>query len=484
MKWKKLGKIFDPTEHKLANNCTEFTQSPQALVFDDFVRIYFSTREKDRTGKYLSHISFIDIKKDLKTIINISKQTVIPLGNLGCFDEHGIFPMNVLKDGNRILAYTGGWSRRVSVSIETSIGLAMSSNNGLTFQKFGNGPILTSSLNESFLVGDPFVRKFNNTYHMWYIYGTKWVKHSNEISPERVYKIGHATSKDNILWVKENRQLITDKLDSDECQALPTVIDFENKYHMFFCYRRATDFRKNKNRSYRIGYAYSKNLINWVRRDNNVGIDVSEKGWDSEMVCYPHVFRCDNKVYMLYNGNEFGRFGFGLAVLNSQKNHKIDIFYMKKFDPNRNEKKIVYRIETATNGEIRDHLLKCNDDFLPLLSERVNIDEYAKKIFEKSVTFEAWSDNFLVGLVAAYFNDDEHKVGFISDVSLVKDYVGMGIASELTNQCIKYAKQHDFKEIKLEVYKDNNSAIHLYKKFGFKNSGKKGNNMSMKLINF
>lgn len=317
MKWTKLGKIFDPTEHKLANNCLEFAQSPQALVFDDFVRIYFSTREKDRTGKYLSHISFVDMKKDFKTIIKISKNTVIPLGNLGCFDEHGIFPMNVLRDGNKIFAYTGGWSRRISVSVETAIGLAISQNNGLTFKKGGDGPILASSLKEPFLVGDPFVQKYGNEYHMWYIYGTKWKSYPNEKSPDRVYKIGHAVSKDNLLWFKDNKQLIADKLDSDECQALPTVINFNNKYHMFFCYRKAADFRKNKKRGYRIGYAWSEDLVNWTRDDQKAGINLSDDGWDSEMVCYPHVFYCEGKIYMLYNGNEFGRFGFGLAILES-----------------------------------------------------------------------------------------------------------------------------------------------------------------------
>ena len=84
---------------------------------------------------------------------------------------------------------------------------------------------------------------------------------------------------------------------------------------MFFCYRQADGFRKNRDRSYRIGYAYSENLVDWTRDDENVGIDVSENGWDSDMLCYPHVFQCDGKIYLLYNGNEFGRLGFGLAVL-------------------------------------------------------------------------------------------------------------------------------------------------------------------------
>ncbi len=315
MKWKKLGQLFDPTKYKLPNNCMEFAQSPQALVFEDFIRIYFSTREKDRTGKYLSHISFVDIEKGCKKIIGISPNKVIELGGLGCFDEHGIFPMNIVIDKDRILAYTAGWNRKVSVSVDASIGLAVSYDNGVTFKKYGEGPVLTSSLFEPFLIGDPFVAIIENMYHMWYIRGTKWIESHEDNAPQRVYKIVHATSHDGISWQKEGRHLISDKLDPDECQALPTVLFFNGKYNMFFCYRYAIGFRKGKRRSYRIGYAYSEDLISWTRDDGNVGIDVSKDGWDSDMMCYPHVFQCDSSIYMLYNGNEFGRFGFGIAKL-------------------------------------------------------------------------------------------------------------------------------------------------------------------------
>jgi len=315
MNWRKLGKIFNPTEHKLANNCLEFAQSPQTLVFENFVRIYFSTREKDKTGKYLSHISFVDFDKNFKKIQNIASHTVIPLGELGTYDEHGIFPLNILRDGAKVIGYIGGWNRKVSVSVDGSIGLAISMDNGFSFERIGNGPVLTSSLNEPFLVGDPFVAKFDNTFHMWYIYGERWISNAGEKHPQRVYKIGHAISKDGIDWTKEGKQLISDKLNADECQALPTIIKHNNKYHMHFCYRQAYGFRNNKNNAYRIGYAFSSDLKNWIRDDHHVGIDVSENGWDSEMHCYPHVFQCDNKVYMLYNGNDFGRYGFGLAIL-------------------------------------------------------------------------------------------------------------------------------------------------------------------------
>lgn len=315
MIWEKLGKIFDPREYKLMNDCSEFAQSPQALVFDDFVRIYFSTRKKDPgNGKFLSYISFVDMDKNFKNVLRISTNTVIELGKLGCFDEHGIFPMNIVRYGDKIYAYTCGWNRKISVSVDTSIGFAISTDNGLTFKKLGDGPILTSSLHEPFLVGDPFVSRFEDRFHMWYIYGTHWKHYSTTIAPERIYKIGHAVSEDGLSWQKEGKQIIDDKF-PDECQALPTVIKFRDMYRMYFCYRQPSDFRDNRDRSYRIGYAYSADLMDWVRDDSNVGIDVTVGDWDSDMLCYPHAFECDGSIYLLYNGNEFGRYGFGLARL-------------------------------------------------------------------------------------------------------------------------------------------------------------------------
>ena len=317
MKWIKRGKIYDPIQHKLPNNCLQFSQSPQALVFDDFVRIYFSTRAVDPVNnKYLSHIAFVDMKKNLRDIIRTSTDTVIPLGDLGCFDEHGIFPMSVMRHGNAVYGYTCGWNRRTSVSVDTAVGLAISHDNGLTFQRIGNGPVLAASLHEPYLVGDGFVKVINGIFHMWYIFGTGWKKFSPESMPDRTYKIGHATSKDGIEWTKEEaRSIIPDRIGADESQALPTVISIGQRHHMFFCYRESFDFRQTKGRGYRIGHAWSDDLLNWTRDDKNPQLEGSPGEWDSDMQCYPHVFECDGKVFLLYNGNEFGRYGFGLAEL-------------------------------------------------------------------------------------------------------------------------------------------------------------------------
>jgi hypothetical protein len=313
MKWEKLGHIFDPTKIKLPKDCFAFAKSPQAIVFDDYIRIYYCATQKDTQDKLLCRIFYVDFTKDFSKIINHSNGEVISLGALGSFDEHGIFPFNVVKEKDKIRAYTTGWSRRVSVSVETAIGYAESFDGGESFVKNGDGPIVSTNLKEPFLVCDAFVYKENSTFYMFYIFGTKWSEET-EI-PERVYKIAMATSDDGINWIRNSKPIIQNFIGKDECQALPTVIKINSRYHMYFSYRHMTGFRNQKGKGYQLGYAYSDDLFHWIRDDENKGIELSASGWDSEMMCYPNIFSVDNEVYMLYNGNSFGKYGFGLAKL-------------------------------------------------------------------------------------------------------------------------------------------------------------------------
>src|SRR3989339_231708 len=143
MKWKKLGKIFDFDKSPFKNRYIGFAQSPQALVFNDFVRIYFSTRTQTENGKHLSVIQYIDIDKSFQKITDYSEGTVIARGKRGAFDEHGIFPVCILKHAGKVCAYTTGWTRRISVPCDTGIGFTVSKNDGRTFEKPFDGPVLT-----------------------------------------------------------------------------------------------------------------------------------------------------------------------------------------------------------------------------------------------------------------------------------------------------------------------------------------------------
>lgn len=314
--WKKLGRVFNPAEVTGPEWIKEFAQAPATLEFDTFIRVYFSCRPApDKNGQYVSYSAFIDLdKNDLFKIISISKQPILKLGNLGTFDEFGTYPVSVIRNESELRVYYGGWTRCESVPFNVAIGMAISHDDGKTFDNLNNGPVLSYSIDEPFILSGPKIRHFNNQWYLWYIAGKRWILDHEK--PEPVYTIRMATSTDGINWVKHNKELIEQRVEENEAQASPDVFFYKDKYHMFFCYRHSIDYRNKKN-GYRIGYASSDDLINWERDDAKAGIDISEEGWDSEMISYPHIFELDNNVYMLYLGNQVGRHGFGLAKMES-----------------------------------------------------------------------------------------------------------------------------------------------------------------------
>ena len=315
--WKKLGKVFTPQEVKGRNWLSEFAQAPATLVFDDFVRVYFSCRPPaDANGQYVSYSAYVDLDRaNLFKVRHVSEHPILELGGLGEFDEFGTYPVSVIRHGNDVRAYYAGWTRCESVPFNVAIGTATSFDGGKTFDRIGNGPVLTYSPSEPFVLSGPKIRRFSDIWYLWYIAGRKWKMVNGRAEP--VYKIRMATSIDGIRWTKLNKDLIESRVEEDEAQASPDVFFSNGIYHMFFCYRYSEDYRC-RDFGYRIGYAHSRDLVDWTRDDGKVGIDVSESGWDAEMISYPHVFELDGNIYMAYLGNQVGREGFGLAVLDGK----------------------------------------------------------------------------------------------------------------------------------------------------------------------
>ncbi len=312
--WQKHGRVFDPTQVKDRDWLQAFAQGPATLVFDDFVRVYFSCRPgPDAQGQYVSYSSYVDLdRRNLRSILDVGRNPILPLGGKGCFDEFGTYPVSVVRDGSDILAYYGGWTRCESVPFNVAIGMARSRDNGVSFTRCGPGPVLPYSENEPFVLSGPKIRRFGDRLYLFYIAGRKWILADGRAEP--VYKIRMAQSDDGVTWQKLDRDLIESRIEEDEAQASPDVFFRNGRYHMFFCYRYSIGYR-GKEKGYRIGYAHSTDMENWVRDDAKAGLEVSESGWDSEMVSYPHVFELDGKTYMFYLGNGVGKLGFGLAEL-------------------------------------------------------------------------------------------------------------------------------------------------------------------------
>jgi hypothetical protein len=312
--WRKLGKVFTPQDVAGRPWLREFAQGPATLILDDVVRVYFSCRPlADASGQYVSYSAYVDLDRaDLFRIVAVADEPILSLGGLGTFDEFGTYPVSVIRDADDVLAFYGGWTRCESVPFNVAIGCARSSDGGRTFARLGDGPILGHSLDEPFVVSGPKIRRYDGLWYLFYIAGRRWKVVDGR--PEPVYKIRMATSPDGVKWEKLNVDLIESRIEEDEAQASPDVFYAGGRYHMFFSYRRSADYRGKVN-GYRIGYASSVDLRNWTRDDTRAGIDVSPEGWDAEMISYPHVFELDGKTYLAYLGDQVGRYGFGLAVL-------------------------------------------------------------------------------------------------------------------------------------------------------------------------
>lgn len=318
--WRKLGKLFDPKDWPDNGWMYEFAQSPSALICDGFVRIYFCARPApDAAGQYVSHLAYIDVdRRDPRRIVDICRAPLLPLGETGTFDEFGTNPVSVIRHGDEVRVYYAGWTRCESVPVNGAIGVAVSRDGGESFHRLGDGPVISYSPDEPFMMGSPRIRRYSDTWYLWYVAGKVWLPTAGR--PEPVYKIRMASSADGIDWIKAGRDLLPDRLGDDECQACPDVIRRGDRYHMFYSYRHATNYRSREG-GYRIGYAASDDLLHWQRQDELAGLKPSEgDGWDSQMACYPHVFDLDGETYMVYQGNDIGRSGIGIARLEAPRN--------------------------------------------------------------------------------------------------------------------------------------------------------------------
>lgn len=312
--WQKLGLVFTPQQAAGRPWIREFAQAPATLVFDDFVRVYFSCRPgPDANGQYVSYTAYVDLERsDLTRIRAVAAEPIMPLGGLGTFDEFGIYPVSVIRDGNIVRAYYGGWTRCESTPYTVAIGTAVSHDGGRSFQRLGPGPILSQTPDEAFVLSGPKIRRFNGGWQLFYVAGIRWALHDGRA--ESIYRVRMAESADGLHWERTGQDLLEARLEANECQASPDVVESAGRYHMFYCYKYGVDFR-NSARGYRIGYAHSDDMRHWTRRDDLAGIDVSSEGWDSESIAYPHVLELDGQTYMFYLGNQVGRAGFGLARL-------------------------------------------------------------------------------------------------------------------------------------------------------------------------
>jgi len=300
MKWIKKGLVIKPTgelDWMITHAGIPFAKR----IEEDIYRIYFSGRDKLNRAQ----IGYIEVNiNEPRRILYITEKPVLGLGDLGCFDDSGVMTSWIVdKEGIEYLFYTG-WNQGITVPYYFYVGLAISKDGGKTFERISKAPILERNSYDPYLTASPCVLIEDDVWRMWYVTSIKRERKNDKIIP--YYHIKYAESNDGISWERRGIVCIDFKSEEEYAIARPCVIKEDDIYKMWYSYSSG---------SYRIGYAESNDGIHWERKDEDVGIDVSESGWDSDMMAYPFVFEHKGKKYMLYNGNSFGKDGFGYAIL-------------------------------------------------------------------------------------------------------------------------------------------------------------------------
>lgn len=301
MRWEKKGLVYCPNgENEWINNSV---LTPQPFMLNpDVVRIYASFRDKDGVGR----IGYIDVEaKNPKNIIQISKKPVLDIGKKGMFDDNGVILGEVLRIENKIYMYYVGFQIPQKAKFMAFSGLAISTNNGESFQRIQDNPVLDRSNEGIFGRCIHSVLYENGIFRVYYSVIYDWTMINN--TPYPTYFIKCIKSKDGINF--DNKGVTCVQCQAEEYRiGRPKVYKSKNGYEMYYT-------SDNLNKEYKAGYAWSYDGFTWERRDKECGLETSKSGFDSQMACYPALLRTKDKTYMFYGGNGMGKSGFGYAEL-------------------------------------------------------------------------------------------------------------------------------------------------------------------------
>lgn len=305
MKWEKLGRIFEPTEaHWWAH--THASTPTATWNTDGTMRVYYSAR--DEHGR--SHIGAVDLDPEADfRVVGIESEPLLSPGEPGLFDDSGVAVGAVIRWRGQDWLYYMGWNLRVTVPWANSIGLAVRSSADEPFVRVGRAPVLDRSEEDPFTLSYPWVMTSDDSMTMWYGTNTVWGASADDMQ----HVVRRAWSRDGKAWVRDREPCIDFVHDGEYAISRPTVRPTGAGLEMFYSYRSHVTPT-----AYRIGWAVSEDGLAWQRRDGEVGLEPSDEGWDSEMLCYPCAFDWGGETWLLYNGNGYGRTGFGLARRVSQ----------------------------------------------------------------------------------------------------------------------------------------------------------------------
>jgi len=302
MKWIKNGLIYN------ANNsydwAVEGAMIPTPIHLNsNILRVFITFLDNRGIGR----TGFVDLdKQNLSKVLNVSPKPIFEIGMPGTFDENGSLTCSVVRaSSSEYYFYYAGFELGTQIRYRLLTGLAITNENFDLLKKF-NSPVLERAEEELHFRGGPFCMLENDVFKMWYVAGSNWIEIEGKSMP--VYEIKYLESKDGMNWGNKGKVCIKIENEKEHGFGRPYVIKHKGIYKMFYSIRV-------KKLGYRLGYAESLDGTHWVRKDNELNFNVSKDGFDEGMICYSSVIDIGGKLMMFYNGNSFGKTGFGYAEL-------------------------------------------------------------------------------------------------------------------------------------------------------------------------
>ncbi|MFC7082334.1 hypothetical protein [Halorussus caseinilyticus] len=302
--YQKLGRIYAVDSQQSWKSAYAYVPTPYR-VSEDRIRLYCAYRDEDDVGR----VGFVDVDADEPTtVVDTATEPVLDTGDRNAFDHYGVSPASVVEIGDSLGLFYFGWDRPEEVRYTMFAGLALSNDGGDSFQRYSDEPILPPIEGERYARSAPFVIRCNGKYHMYYVAGDEWIAVDGQKVP--TYNLKYKQSSDGLYWDDGPGETVLELDGEDEYGfGRPFAIHEKGVVKLWYSVR-------TRSKGYRIGYAESTNGTDFVRMDEQVDIDVSPSGWDSEMVCFPGVIDAgDGHRYMFYNGNGYGKTGIGAARL-------------------------------------------------------------------------------------------------------------------------------------------------------------------------
>jgi len=302
--WRKVGRVYAPPEDEFSHG------SHPCAVHIEGDRFVVAFTRRDSTQRSQIFLSRATVAKG-RLALEGEPKLALRHGEPGYFDCDGVISVCFVKCEGRIYLYYVGWQNLPDTLWICDTGRAILDPVALELTREFPGPVLGRDKNNPLFAAATAFHVSDGKWRTWYNSGIKWEKVDG--GWKHHYGIHYAESDDGIDWVSFPGLCLPFADKYEYAFGRPSVYFAEDTYFMWFAHRATRDIS-----TYRIGFASSRDGRKWARNDAISGIDVSAQGWDSEMICYPYVFEHRGTLYMLYNGNDYGRTGFGLAVLEKE----------------------------------------------------------------------------------------------------------------------------------------------------------------------